>query len=220
MTKKNEADSRADENSKKKKKREGNSGKNSDSSITDPAQELTESIHIEQENTQDDINLDDSWGLSEEDPDDMLELLTFTLEGEEYGINVFELKEIIRPVGLTYVPRAPDYINGIVSLRGLIIPMLHMKKILGLDNNITNTDSRYIFVYSQKGIIGFIADTVRDVLRIRESSLEPLPTMKQIRTDLLAGVGRCENRMIIILKFENIISIIENLNNNEQTSEV
>jgi purine-binding chemotaxis protein CheW len=138
------------------------------------------------------------------------ELLAFIVSGEEYGIDIMMIKEIIRSVAITYVPRVPDYVEGIISLRGTVVPIFDMAKRLGLKRPQSGKRSRIVVITLGTNLVGFLVDSVTEVLKINESSIEPPPpTLTNDMTECISGVAYFKERLIIIMNVEKILGALD-----------
>ncbi len=145
-----------------------------------------------------------------EEEEEQLQLLTFMLAGEEYALNIMDIKEIIRPKEATEVPRTPDYILGIVSLRGTIIPIFDVSLRLGLPQGERGPQNRIIVVRFQEHLFGLHVDSVIQVLDIPLSRIEPPPEiLGGVEGEFLRGIGRIDERLIILLNLSRILKVDE-----------
>jgi len=140
-----------------------------------------------------------------------LEFLCFRVSDEIYGINIMDLKEIIKPREVTEVPRAPLFISGILSLRGTIIPIIDMRSRLGLASKEPTGKERIIVIRNNNSLSGLLVDEVIQVVQVELDDIEAPPAVLDgIDRDFISGIGRSGGRLIIILNLENIADI--NLN--------
>ncbi len=140
----------------------------------------------------------------------MAELLAFWMADEEYAIDIVQIQEIIKVPLVTEVPRAPRGILGIVSLRGTIVPILDLRVALHLGNQSPSNYSRVLVLRGDGDPLGLLVDRVSSVVRIEREAIEPVPrTMQREATDLLAGVGRIGERLLIVLELANLLSMTE-----------
>jgi purine-binding chemotaxis protein CheW len=157
----------------------------------------------------DDVFLSQREEVKEEE-EEQLQLLTFTLGGEEYALNIMDIKEIIRPKDATEVPRTPDYILGIFSLRGTIIPVFDVSLRLGLPKGERGAQNRIVVVKSQEHFFGLHVDNVVQVLDIPLSKIEPPPEiLGGVEGEFLRGIGRIDDRLIILLNLGRILKLDE-----------
>jgi purine-binding chemotaxis protein CheW len=139
------------------------------------------------------------------------QLVTFRLGAEEYAIKITLVQEINRMTEITRVPKAPSYIEGIVNLRGNVIPALDLRKRFSMDT-IERTDSNRIIIVDIGGVkTGIIVDAVSEVLRLERSAIAPPPavTLGGIETSFIEGVGKLNNgqRMVMILNLPELLSL-------------
>ena len=138
-----------------------------------------------------------------------LEYLAFTLSGEEYAIDIMKIREIIRLPAVTFVPRAPACILGILSLRGVIIPLIDLRRRMGLDGGNRPRTSRVIVVSSERGPGGFCVDAITGVVHFNPEEIEPPPsTLQGECTYLIRGVSRYRGRMIAIVDVERALGTV------------
>jgi purine-binding chemotaxis protein CheW len=134
------------------------------------------------------------------------EFLCFRLGEEEYGVNIMEIKEIIKPRELTEVPRTPDFVDGVLSLRGVIVPVFDMRKRLAMSLAYDKSQERIIIVRCGEGLNGLRVDRVTDVVRIAEGGREATPSVLEgIAREFVGGIGRSDGRMIIILDICKVV---------------
>ena len=140
--------------------------------------------------------------------DEYLEFLCFRVSDEIYGINIMDIKEIIKPRVVTEVPRAPAFVSGVISLRGVIIPIIDMRQRLGLTREKITGRERVIVVRYGEHFSGLYVDEIIQVVRIVKECLEDAPAVLDgIDRDFVTGIGRSDGRMIILLNLENIADI-------------
>ena len=114
------------------------------------------------------------------------------------------IKEIIRLADITSVPRAPSHVQGIISLRGTILPIFDLRQLLGLPDSKPGKNGRILVVSLEAGPIGIIVDAVTEVVRLKEAELEPPPVTTNLETDHIKGLGRYKGRLIILLDLEKV----------------
>ncbi len=135
-------------------------------------------------------------------------LATFFLDREEYGVDVRLVQEIRRVTEITQVPRAPDFIKGVINLRGRIIPVIDLKKKLGLGDVIVGKVSRIVVVTLKGRLLGLLVDGASQVLKVKVSSIEPAPEeVVQKGGDYLRGVAKLENRLIILVDLATVLAV-------------
>lgn len=137
--------------------------------------------------------------------DGVLELVGFRLEGEEFGVPIRKVREIIRMQEVTRVPHAPDFVEGVVNLRGQIVPIVDLRRRLGMSPKESDRDTRIVIVEFDGELVGFVVDSVTEVLRVPEDRIEPPPDMVA-EQDYIEGVGKLEDRLLIILDLCKVLS--------------
>jgi len=140
--------------------------------------------------------------------------LTFVLSEEEFAIPVITIREIIEYGHLTNVPMVPEFIQGVVNLRGNVVPVFSLAKKFGLEVGEVGKRTCIIILDAQiEGetvVMGVVVDKVLQVIEIPENNIEPAPTLgATIRTDFIKGMGRLDNNFIIILDIVQVLSAEE-----------
>ncbi|GAM08190.1 chemotaxis protein CheW [Geobacter sp. OR-1] len=145
---------------------------------------------------------------SEAEVADYQEFLCFRVCNEQYAINIMEIKEIIKPREITEVPRVPEFITGVLSLRGIIIPVFNMGKRLHLEPVAPSSKERIIVVSKGEELFGIQVDEVLQVVRIPEGGIEQPPAVLEgIDRDFVQGIGRHPSGMLILLNLESILDV-------------
>jgi purine-binding chemotaxis protein CheW len=138
---------------------------------------------------------------------ELLQFVSFNLGDEEYAIEILKVQEIIRMIEITRVPNSPEFINGVINLRGRVIPVLDLGKRIGLPEKEHSGDSRIIVVEIQNKVIGFIVDKVNIVLRINQNIVEPTPELVgKIESEFIRGIAKMEKNLLILLDLDKVIS--------------
>jgi purine-binding chemotaxis protein CheW len=136
------------------------------------------------------------------------EFLSFKVSNEVYGVDIMDIKELIKPRDVTEVPRAPSFVSGIISLRGVIIPIIDMLDRLGLERVSVTGRERVIVVRHGTTFSGLLVDEIIQVVRIAKDAIESAPTVLDgIDRDFVTGIGRTDGRMVILLNLSNVIDI-------------
>ena len=145
---------------------------------------------------------------AEESSGAVFQLVSFQLGHEIFAIDIQDVQEIIRLGEITHVPNAPHYVEGMVNLRGKIIPIINLRVRFGLCVTEPTKDTRVIVVEVAHVILGFIVDSVEEVLRLPEECIEPLPPTGWGGADEChRGVGRVNGRLVILLDLERLFGI-------------
>jgi len=136
-------------------------------------------------------------------------LATFFLSGEEYGVDVRLVQEIIRVSEITQVPRAPGFIKGVINLRGRIIPVVDLKRKLGLGEvDEAVRQSRIVVVRVRDRLVGLLVDGASQVLKVPLASVEAAPEeVVEIDANYIRGVAKLEKRLIILMDLPKILSL-------------
>ena len=136
----------------------------------------------------------------------VLQLVTFTLKNEEYAVNILNVQEINRITEITQVPNSPDYVDGVINLRGKVMPVINLRKKFGLEEKETDETSRIIIMDIQGVTNGLVVDSVSEVLRIPESIVEPPPPMSSgLEDKFIKGIAKLENRLIILIEIDKLL---------------
>ena len=133
--------------------------------------------------------------------------LTFFLAGEEYGIEILSVHEIIGMMPITSVPGTPDYICGIINLRGKIIPIVDLRRKFGMKPKAQTSETCIIVVNVQGVEIGAVVDRVSEVLNIAAGDIEPPPSFgKDVNTDYILGIGKSQSKVKILLNIDRVMA--------------
>lgn len=137
--------------------------------------------------------------------------LTFLLNEEEYGISIREVKEIIRIMDITDIPKTPAFFKGVINLRGKIIPVIDLRIRFGMEERAYTQKTCIIvveiMVQDMKKIIGLIVDTVSEVMPVHTEEIEQVPDEENSRDNgFFKGLARVRGKVIILLDSENVLS--------------
>lgn len=139
-----------------------------------------------------------------------VQLVAFKLGGEEYGVSITQVQEIIRRREPTRIPQTPNFIEGVINLRGNLIPIIDLKKRFKLPEVEFDENSRIIIVEVEGQTVGIIVDAVSEVLRISQDAIEPPPPgVATIEAEYLKGVGKIDDRLLILLDIDKLLSTKE-----------
>ncbi|MHB1126221.1 MAG: chemotaxis protein CheW [Bacillota bacterium] len=134
------------------------------------------------------------------------QLVVFQLVGETYGIDIANVHEIIRMKNITVVPRTPRFVEGVINLRGRIIPVIDLRKRFGIPPGEKTQNTRIMVVEVGDVTVGMIVDSVLEVLRLPVAEIEPPPPMVGgVDVAYLRGVGKVASNLIILLNLEEIL---------------
>lgn len=134
------------------------------------------------------------------------QLVTFSLGSEEFGVDIMRVQEIIRIPSITRVPKAPDYVEGVINLRGNVIPVISLRNRFGM-NRVEETDlSRIIVLQVQTKVFGIRVDAVTEVLHLDSEGIEPPPPIALgMDAQFIRGVGKIGERLLILLELDQIM---------------
>jgi purine-binding chemotaxis protein CheW len=137
----------------------------------------------------------------------LIQLVTFSIEDEEFGVEILKVQEIIRMMEITRVPRAPQFVEGVINLRGKVIPIIDLRKRFGLETLPHDKNTRIIVIEISAMIVGFIVDSVSEVLRIPANTIEPPPpVVSGLDSEYISGVGKLQDRLLILLDLDRLLS--------------
>ena len=148
---------------------------------------------------------------SEEYGGELIQLVSFNLEKEEYGINVLMVREIIRMLNITRVPNTPQYVEGVINLRGKVIPIISLRRKFDLVEAEYDKRTRIMVMEVVGEMMGFIVDEVSEVIRISEKEIQPPPPVVSsgIEQECMAGVINQTDRLLVLLDLERMFSADE-----------
>jgi purine-binding chemotaxis protein CheW len=137
--------------------------------------------------------------------------VTFGLGEELFGIEVTRAREILSLVPVTMVPQMPDYLLGVINLRGQVVPVIDLRAKLGLPVGDVTRDSCILVMEVQVDgeglIVGGLADSVREVLELHDDQIEPPPRMGlKLKTEFIAGMGKVDEQFLILLEIDRVFS--------------
>jgi len=140
--------------------------------------------------------------------------LTFSLAGEEYGIGILKVKEIIGMMPITMVPRTPSFVKGVINLRGKVIPVVDLRLKFGMEE-MGYTERTCIIVVETRGqsgsvLVGIVVDSVSEVLNIKGGDIEETPTFgARLETDYILGMAKMNGGVKILLDIDKVLSAEE-----------
>ncbi len=138
--------------------------------------------------------------------DEILQLVTFTLGEEEYAVDILKVQEINKMKEITRVPNAPFFMEGVINLRGKVIPVINLRNKFGLMSKENDEASRIMIMDIQGIIMGLVVDSVSEVLRIPSSIVEPTPPLSSdISSEYLQGIAKLDERLIILLDMNRLV---------------
>ena len=137
------------------------------------------------------------------------QIVSFSMGDEEYGVDISQIQEIVRMREVTHIPEMPEFIEGVMNLRGKVVPVVDLRKRFRFESE--NTKSTRIIVVDITGnTVGLVVDAVSEVLRLPQRTIEPPPLMiAGISREYIKGVGKVRERLIILLDLEKVLSLEE-----------
>lgn len=152
--------------------------------------------------------------MSEKSESSGQQYVTFRLENELFGVEVARAKEILSLTPITQVPQTPDYMLGVINLRGQVVPVIDMRRKMGLAAGGETEDTCIIVVDVQVDgeviTVGALADAVREVMDIQSDQIEPPPKLgSRLKTEFITGMGKIDDQFIILLNIDRIFNTDE-----------
>ena len=139
---------------------------------------------------------------------ELTQLVTFHIANEEYGVDVISVREIIRMTSITHMPNTQHDVEGIINLRGKVIPIINLRRKFGMMETESNSQTRIIVMDISDELIGFVVDSVSEVIRISASEIQPPPTAVSGGNDqeYITGVINREERLLVLLNLDKMFS--------------
>jgi purine-binding chemotaxis protein CheW len=143
--------------------------------------------------------------------EDVIQYLTFKLEDEVFATDIARVREVLEYSQVTKVPRTPDYMRGVINLRGHVVPVLDLKLRFGMQMTEQTVNTCIIIVEihldGEMTIIGALADSVQEVIEMDPSTIQPAPKIgTKLKTEFIKGMGKRDEKFVIILDIEKIFS--------------
>ena len=135
------------------------------------------------------------------------QLVVMEIANESYGVNIGAVNTIIRMQEVTAIPRTPDFVEGVINLRGSIIPVIDLRKRFGLPVGEVTKASRIVVVDASSQMLGMVVDAVVETLRLPQNAIEPpSPVVSTVDSAYVRGVGKHDNRLVILLDLDKVLS--------------
>ncbi len=136
--------------------------------------------------------------------------VTFALAGEEYGVDILKVQEIIGYKGFTKIPDVAEYIKGVLNLRGTVVPVVDLRLKFRMEPKEYDKFTVIMIVVVQGRVMGIIVDAVSDVVNLGPKDIQPTPKIAaRIKTDFITGMGKKDEKFIILLDIERVLSLEE-----------
>lgn len=146
---------------------------------------------------------------SESGRNELIQLVSFHLADEEYGLDVLKVREIIRMPTITKMPNVPLHVEGIINLRGKVIPIISMRRRFNLIESENDSQTRIVIMDVAGSLAGFIVDEVSEVIRVQSSEIQPPPSLTLsggIGMEFITGVINLAERLLIIMDIDKMFS--------------
>jgi purine-binding chemotaxis protein CheW len=148
--------------------------------------------------------------------DDVVQFVTFQVGDEEYGVDIRRITEVIRPIKIKPLPRMPEFIEGVINLRGMIIPIVDLRKRFALSRIVDNPRKMRMLITkgaipgasgAGRELLGLVVDSVQEVLHINRKDIEPAPqAARGQHAGFITGMGKISDRLIILIDSSMILS--------------
>ncbi|MDC0611704.1 chemotaxis protein CheW [Vibrio sp.] len=139
--------------------------------------------------------------------DEVLQWVTFQLEEETYGINVMQVREVLRYTEIAPVPGAPDYVLGIINLRGNVVTVIDTRSRFGLVEGEVTDNTRIIVIESERQVIGILVDSVAEVVYLRSSEIDTTPSVgTEESSKFIQGVSNRDGKLLILVDLNKLLS--------------
>ena len=145
--------------------------------------------------------------MAEQNPKEY-QLVVFTIGDEEFGVDISQVREIVRLVQITYLPKAPVFIEGVVNLRGQVLAVIDLSKRIGVSSKERGEDTRIIVVEVGENTVGMIVDSVSEVLRLTSDAVDEVPSLvdTEVPEHYIRGVGKLKDRLLVLLDLNKIMT--------------
>ena len=146
--------------------------------------------------------------VSASDPnDEVLQWVTYRLDEETYGVNVMQVQEVLRYTEIAPVPGAPDYVLGIINLRGNVVTVIDTRSRFGLPSAQTTDNSRIVIIESEEQVVGILVDSVAEVVYLRSSEIDSAPNVgTEESAKFIQGVSNQKGELLILVDLNKLLS--------------
>lgn len=144
--------------------------------------------------------------------EELRQFINFSVGEEEYGLELLRVKEVIRIREITWLPKAPSFVKGIINLRGDVIPIIDLRDKFGLKSRGDTAQTRVIVVELEGRLTGLVVDSASQVARIAADQIDPPPPVPGgFSQELITGVGKIDDRLVILLNADSILTVDEKM---------
>ena len=141
---------------------------------------------------------------------ELRQFISFSVGEEEYGLELLRVKEVIRVREITWLPKAPSFVKGIINLRGDVIPIIDLRDKFGLETREQTAQTRVIVVEVEGRLMGMVVDSASQVVRIPADQIDaPPPVLGGLSQEFITGVGKIEDKLVILLNVDAILTVDE-----------
>lgn len=138
------------------------------------------------------------------------QLVVFSVADEDYGVDIGSVETIVKMQDITVIPHAIAFIEGITNLRGVVLPVINLRKRFGMPKKESDQNTRIIVAMKDEMKVGMIVDSVSEVLRISAQEIEPPPPMTTtVDSAFITGIAKVDDRLIILLNLGKILTVEE-----------
>lgn len=136
------------------------------------------------------------------------QLVVFKIGNEEFGVDISQVREIVRLLEITYLPKAPGFIEGVVNLRGQIVAIIDLAKRLGVSSSPRGDATRIIVIEIGDNVVGMVVDFVSEVLRLSAKNIEEVPGLieTEVPEHYIRGVGKLQDRLLVLLDLNRVLT--------------
>jgi purine-binding chemotaxis protein CheW len=139
--------------------------------------------------------------------DQVLQWVTFQLDNETYGVNVMAVKEVLKFQDIAPVPGAPDYVMGIINIRGTVISVINTRRRFGLPDREADDNTRIVIIEIGRHVIGIVVDSVAEVVYLRRSEIETAPQVNKDETArFITGVCHRDDALLILVELDKLLT--------------
>lgn len=138
------------------------------------------------------------------------QLVVFEIGEENYGVEISAVESIIKMQELTRVPRSPSFVEGVTNLRGVVLPVIDLRKRFSIPAVEATKETRIVVIHMAEMKVGMVVDSVSEVLTISDEIIEPTPAMvSSVDTAFIVGIAKVDERLVILLDLERVLSLEE-----------
>jgi purine-binding chemotaxis protein CheW len=140
-----------------------------------------------------------------------MQYLTFTLDREQFAVGISSVREVLEFTSATKVPRTPDFMRGVINLRGTVVPVIDLRLKLGLSRTETTIDTCVVILeveaQGETLVMGALADSVQEVIELEQRNIEPPPRMgTRVNIDFIRGIGKRDERFVMVLDISKVLT--------------